>query len=152
MDELYMKEAISEAKSSTYEVPVGAVIVHGGKIIGRGHNLTETNKDPLGHAEIMAIKEASKYLGSWRIMDSTMYVTLEPCAMCAGAIVNSRIDRLVVGAMDTKRGCCGSVENLVDHPSFNHRVDLTTGILEEECSNLLKEFFKDLREGRIKKA
>ncbi|TJX13604.1 nucleoside deaminase [Tissierella creatinini] len=152
MDELYMKEAINEAKSSTYEVPVGAVIVHRGKIIGRGHNMTETNKSPLAHAEIMAIKEASEFLGGWRIIESTMYVTLEPCAMCAGAIVNSRIDRLVIGAMDNKRGCCGSVENLVNHPCFNHRVDLTYGILEKECRALLKDFFKRLREGKITKA
>lgn len=150
MDELYMREAIKEAKRSTYEVPVGAVIVHRGKIIGRGHNMTETDKNPLAHAELIAIKQASEYLGGWRIIDSTIYVTLEPCAMCAGAIVNSRIDRLVIGAMDPKRGCCGSVENLVNHPNFNHRVELTTGILEDECSNLLKNFFKDLRQGRIK--
>lgn len=145
MDEYYMNEAIKEALGCTYEVPVGAIIVHQGKIIGRGHNLIETDKDPTAHAEISAIKMASEYLGGWRLLNCTMYVTLEPCAMCAGAIVNSRIDRLVIGAMDPKRGCCGSVEDLVRHPRFNHRVDLTVGVLEEECSKILKDFFKELR-------
>ena len=140
-----MNEAIKVAKTCTYEVPVGAVIVHKGKIIGSGYNLRETNKDPTAHAEIMAIKEASEHLGGWRLIDCTMYVTLEPCAMCAGAIVNSRIDRLVIGALDPKMGCCGSVEDLVRHNRFNHRVDLSVGILEEECSKLLKDFFKELR-------
>jgi tRNA(adenine34) deaminase len=145
MDEFYMNEALKEAIVCTYEVPVGAIIVHKGKIIGRGHNLRETNKDPLAHAEIMAIKEASEYLGGWRLIDCTMYVTLEPCAMCAGAIVNSRIDRLVIGAMDQKRGCCGSVEDLVRNPRFNHRVELSIGVLEDKCSKLLKDFFKKIR-------
>ena len=145
MDEFYMNEALKEAIVCTYEVPVGAIIVHKGKIIGRGHNLRETNKDPLAHAEIMGIKEASEDLGGWRLIDCTMYVTLEPCAMCAGAIVNSRIDRLVIGAMDQKRGCCGSVEDLVRNPRFNHRVDLSIGVLEDKCSKLLKEFFKKVR-------
>ena len=145
MDEFYMNEALKEAIVCTYEVPVGAVIVHKGKIIGRGHNLRETIKDPTAHAEMMAIKEASEYLGGWRLIDCTMYVTLEPCAMCAGAIVNSRINRLVIGAMDPKRGCCGSVEDLVRNPRFNHRVDLTIGVLEEICVKLLKEFFKRIR-------
>ena len=140
-----MNEALKEAIVCTYEVPVGAIIVHKGKIIGRGHNLRETNKDPLAHAEIMAIKEASEYLGGWRLIDCTMYVTLEPCAMCAGAIVNSRIDRLVIGAMDQKRGCCGSVEDLVRNPRFNHRVELSIGVLEDKCSKLLKDFFKKIR-------
>lgn len=151
MDEEFMLEAIKEAKMSTYEVPVGAVIVHGGKIIGRGHNMTEGDKNPLAHAELIAIKEASDYLGGWRLINCTMYVTLEPCAMCAGAIVNSRIPRLVIGTMDSKRGCCGSIMDLVRHPDFNHRVDLTAGILEEECSRLLKDFFRNLRKGNIKK-
>lgn len=143
-----MNEAIKLAKTCTYEVPVGAIVVHRNKIIGRGYNLRETNKDPTAHAEIMAIKQASKYLGGWRLIDCTMYVTLEPCAMCAGAIVNARIDRLVIGAMDPKMGCCGSVEDLVRHNRFNHKVDLTVGILEEECSKLLTDFFRDLRSGK----
>ena len=146
MDEVYMNEAIKEAIVCTYEVPVGAVIVHKGNIIGRGHNLRETKKDPTAHAEMMAIKEASEYLGGWRLIDCTMYVTLEPCAMCAGAIVNARINRLVIGAMDPKRGCCGSVEDLVQNPRFNHKVDLTIGVLEENCVKLLKEFFKRIRQ------
>ena len=145
MDENFMNEAIKEALVCTYEVPVGAIIVHKGKIIGRGHNLRETTKDPTAHAEIIAIREASEYLGGWRLLDCTMYVTLEPCAMCAGAIVNSRIERLVIGAMDPKRCCCGSVEDLVCNPRFNHRVDLTVGVLEDRCSKLLKEFFKIIR-------
>lgn len=145
MDERFMQEAIKEAKSSVYEVPVGTIIVHKGEIIGRGHNLTITTNDPTSHAEIVAIREASKYLDSWRLLGCTMYVTLEPCAMCAGAIVNSRIDRLVIGAMDSKRGCCGSVEDLVRNPNFNHRVNLTTGIREAECSKLMSNFFKELR-------
>lgn len=145
MDEQFMNEAIKEALVCTYEVPVGAIIVHKGKIIGRGHNLTVTTNDPTSHAEIIAIKEASKYLGAWRLLDCTMYVTLEPCAMCAGAIVNSRVQRLVIGATDAKRGCCGSVEDLVRNPRFNHRVDVTIGILEKECSQLLTNFFRKLR-------
>lgn len=145
MDEFYMNESLKEAIVCTYEVPVGAVIVHKGKIIGRGHNLRETIKDPTAHAEMMAIKEASEYLGGWRLIDCTMYVTLEPCAMCAGAIVNARINRLVIGAMDPKRGCCGSVEDLVRNPRFNHRVELTIGVLEDKCSTLLKDFFKSIR-------
>ena len=143
-----MKEAIKEAKSSTYEVPVGAVIVYNGEIIGRGHNLTITENDPTCHAEIMAIKQACEHLNSWRLLDCTMYVTLEPCAMCAGAIVNSRIKRLVIGAFDLKRGCCGSVEDLVRNPNFNHRVVLSTGILEKECSNMLTNFFKLIRKNK----
>lgn len=149
MDKIYMKEAIRIAKTSTYEVPVGAVVVYKGEIIGRGYNQRETLKDPTAHAEIMAIKEASRKLGGWRLIDCTLYVTLEPCAMCAGAIVNSRIPRLVIGAMDKRFGCCGSIDNIVDSPKFNHRVEVTYGVLEEECASLLKEFFKDLREGKI---
>lgn len=145
MDELFMKEAINIAKTSTYEVPVGTVIVYDGKIIGRGWNRRETEKDPTAHAEIMAIQEASRYLGGWRLVDCTMYVTLEPCAMCAGAIVNARLPRLVIGAMDERFGCCGSNEDLVRHPRMNHRVDLTTGVLEKECKALLTEFFRELR-------
>lgn len=143
-----MNEAIKEASVCTYEVPVGAIIVHEGNIIGRGHNLIETTNDPTSHAEIIAIRQASSYLNSWRLIDCTIYVTLEPCPMCAGAIINSRIKRLVIGALDEKRGCCGSVEDLVRHPRFNHRLDLTIGVLEEESSKLLKDFFKQLREDK----
>ncbi len=145
MDEKYMNEAIKIAKTSTYEVPVGAVVVYNDKIIGRGYNQRETKKNPIAHAEIMAIEEASRYLGGWRLVDCTLYVTLEPCAMCAGAIVNARIPRLVIGAMDPRHGCCGSVEDLVRHPRLNHRVELRTGVLEKESAQLLKDFFRDLR-------
>ncbi|MBU5439370.1 tRNA adenosine(34) deaminase TadA [Tissierella sp. MSJ-40] len=147
MDEKYMKVALEEAKKaySTYEVPVGAIIVHKNKIIGRGYNKRETLKDPTAHAEILAIKEASEYLGGWRLIDCTMYVTLEPCPMCAGAIVNSRIDKLIIGTRDLKMGCCGTVEDLTNHPKFNHRLEVIFGILEEECSNLMRDFFKELR-------
>lgn len=141
-----MKEAIELAKTCTYEVPVGAIIVYNDKIIGKGFNLRETLKDPTAHAEMMAIKEASQYLGAWRLEDCTMYATLEPCAMCAGAIVNSRIKRLVIGTQDPKMGCCGSVEDLVRNQKFNHRVEVKFGVLEEECSKLLKDFFKKLRD------
>lgn len=145
MDEKFMNEAIKIAKTSTYEVPVGAVVVYNDKIIGRGYNQRETEKDPTAHAEIMAIQEASRYLGGWRLVDCTLYVTLEPCAMCAGAIVNARIPRLVIGAMDPRHGCCGSVEDLVRHPRLNHRVELRTGVQEKECAQLLKNFFRDIR-------
>jgi len=140
-----MKIALEIAKTSTYEVPVGAVVVYNGKVIGKGYNRRETEKDPTAHAEIMAIQEASNYLGGWRLVDCTLYVTLEPCAMCAGAIVNARITRLVIGAMDPRHGCCGSVEDLVRHPRLNHRVELKTGVLERESAQLLKDFFRELR-------
>lgn len=145
MDEFFMNKAIDIAKTSTYEVPVGAIVVYDGIIIGKGWNRRETEKDPTAHAEIMAIQEASRYLGGWRLVDCTMYVTLEPCVMCAGAIVNARLPRLVIGAMDPRFGCCGSVEDLVRHQRMNHRVNLTIGVLEKECASLLKDFFKDLR-------
>lgn len=150
MDNFYMRHAILQAEKaySTYEVPVGAIIVHGKKIIGCGYNKMESLKSPLAHGEIMAIEMASKYLDAWRLLDCTMYVTLEPCAMCAGAIVNSRIERLVIGSRDKKRGCCGSVLNLVDYPKFNHRLEVDFGVLEEECSLLLKDFFKGLRRNK----
>lgn len=145
-----MRHAIIQAEraSSTYEVPVGAIIVFKNKIIACGYNMTENRQSPLAHAEIMAIDMAANYLQSWRLLDCTMYVTLEPCAMCAGAIVNSRIERLVIGTKDKKRGCAGSVLNIVDHPKFNHRLELTFGVLERECSGLLKDFFKKLREDK----
>lgn len=150
MDIFYMKEALKEAKKaySTYEVPVGAVIVYNGEIIGRGYNQRESLKDPTAHAEMLAIKDASKYLDAWRLMDCTMYVTLEPCAMCAGALVNSRIDRLIIGTRDPKRGCCGTIEDLTNHPKFNHRIEVEFGVLEEECSSIISSFFKELRENK----
>ena len=146
-DIYFMGEALKEAEKAKdiLEVPIGAVIVKDNIVIARGHNMVENKKSSLNHAEIIAIDEACKKVGDWRLNDCTMYVTLEPCAMCAGAIINSRIDRLIIGAMDKKRGCCGSIINIVDDGAFNHRVDLKTGVLEEECSNILKDFFKDLR-------
>ncbi|MBC8587341.1 tRNA adenosine(34) deaminase TadA [Paratissierella segnis] len=146
MDENYMRIALALAEACTYEVPVGAIIVYNDMIIGRGFNLRETLKDPTAHAEIIAIKEASQYLGGWRLENCTMYVTLEPCPMCAGAIVNARIKRLVIGSTDPKMGCCGSVEDLIRNSKFNHRVDVTFGVLEDECSKVLKDFFKNLRD------
>ena len=145
-----MRHAILQAEKaySIYEVPVGAVIVYDKKIIACGYNKVESLKNPLAHGEIMAIDMASKYLDAWRLLDCTMYVTLEPCAMCAGAIVNSRIKRLVIGTRDEKRGSCGSVLNIVDDPNFNHRVQVDFGVLQEEASKLLKEFFKELRKKR----
>jgi len=150
MDELYMRLALEEAYKalSTYEVPIGAVIVHEDKVIGRGYNRREIDKDPTAHAEIIAIKEASKYLGGWRLTGATIYVTLEPCAMCAGAIINSRIDRVVIGTKDPKGGCCGSIINLLDNPVFNHRADVKFGVLEYECSSIITNFFKQIRNNK----
>ena len=146
----YMKEAIKQAKKAwkLTEVPIGCVIVYNDKIIGRGYNRRNTDKTTLGHAEITAIKRASKIMGDWRLEDCTLYVTLEPCQMCAGAIVQSRIPRVVVGCMNPKAGCAGSILNLLDIQAFNHQADLTTGVLEEECSQLMKQFFRELREAR----
>lgn len=150
MDILYMREALEEAKKAAtiYEVPVGAVVVYEGEIIGRGYNQRETSNDPTAHAEILAIKEASKHLNAWRLLNCTMYVTLEPCAMCAGAIVNARIGKLVIGTRDPKRGCCGTVEDLTNHPKFNHRLEVEFGVLEDECSSIISSFFKELRESK----
>ena len=150
MEEKFMKEALKEAKKAynKLEVPVGAVIVKDGQIIARAHNLKETKYDTTKHAEILAIQKASKKLNSWRLLDCEMYVTLEPCQMCAGAIVQSRIPRVVVGCMNPKAGCTGSILNLLDIQAFNHQADLTTGVLEEECSQLMKQFFRELREAR----
>ena len=145
MEIKYMKEALKEAQKSTYDIPVGAIIVYEDEILARAHNLTESNQDPTDHAEIIAIKEASKILGSWRLLDCAMYVSLEPCPMCAGAIISSRIKRLVIGARDPKRGCCGSVYNLVDNANFNHRVELVTGVMEDESRKLLQDFFRKRR-------
>ncbi len=143
-----MEIALKQAKEAReiLEVPIGAVIVKDGKIIAKGYNKRETLKNPLAHAEILAIEQASRALDSWRLLDCTMYVTIEPCAMCAGAIVNSRIKRVVIGAMDPKMGACGSVVDLVRHEKFNHSVELEVGVLEEKCSGIMKEFFKELRD------
>ena len=144
-----MRQALVEAQKaySTYEVPVGAVVVHKDIIIGRGFNKKETLGDPTAHAEIIAIKEASNYLGQWRLNDCTLYVTLEPCAMCAGAIINSRIDRVVIGTRDYRMGCCGTVEDITINKKFNHRAQVSFGILEEASTSILKAFFKELRGG-----
>ena len=144
--EKFMKEALKEAKKAydKLEVPVGAVIVKDGKIIARAHNLKETKKDTTKHAEILAIEKASKKLEAWRLLDCEMYVTLEPCSMCAGAMINSRIKKLYIGALDEKTGAAGSVLNLFDYP-FNHKVEVEKGIMKENCEKILKEFFKDLR-------
>ena len=146
--EKYMKDAIRQAKKAATlgEVPIGCVIVHDGQVIGRGYNRRNTDKSTLAHAEITAIKRASKKLGDWRLEDCTLYVTLEPCQMCAGALVQSRIDEVVIGSMNPKAGCAGSVLNLLEMEGFNHQVKVTRGVLEEECSSMLSNFFKELRE------
>jgi len=144
----YMKEAIKEAKKAAKkgEVPIGCVIVYEDKIIGRGHNKRNTNKTTLAHAELLAIQKASKTMGDWRLEDCTMYITLEPCQMCSGAIVQARIKEVIVGAMNPKAGCAGSILNILQMKEFNHQVELETGVMEEECSQVLKEFFVGLRE------
>lgn len=146
-DEKYMKEAIRQAKKAAAigEVPIGCIIVYEDKIIGRGYNRRMVDHTVLAHAEILAMKKACKKMGDWRLEGCTMYITLEPCPMCAGAIVQARIPRVVVGSMNPKAGCAGSVMNLLQEPGFNHQVELEKGILEEECSTMLKEFFKVLR-------
>ena len=146
--EYYMKQALKEAKKAykKLEVPVGAVIVKDGKIIARAHNQKETKTDTTKHAEILAIQKASKKLESWRLIDCEMYITLEPCSMCAGAIINSRIKKVYIGAMDEKTGAVGSVLNLFEDYTFNHKVEAETGIMEKECQETLKKFFKELRE------
>lgn len=146
-DEKYMKEALKQAKKAyaLEETPIGCVIVHEGKIIACGYNRRNTDKSPLAHAEISAIKKASKKLGDWRLEECTLYVTLEPCQMCAGAIIQSRIPRVVVGCMNPKAGCAGSVLNLLDVQAFNHQAEVKTKVLEEECSLMMKQFFRELR-------
>ncbi len=143
-----MKEAIKEAIKAykKLEVPVGVVIVKNNKIIARAHNVKEEKKDTTKHAEIIAIQKASKKLENWRLTDCEMYVTLEPCSMCAGALINSRIKKLYIGAMDSKTGAVGSVLNLLEDYKFNHKVEVKTKILEKECSDILQDFFKKLRE------
>lgn len=149
-DEKFMRAAIRQAKKAEniQEAPIGCVIVCDGKIIARGYNRRNTDKNTLAHAELAAIKKASKKLGDWRLEGCTMYVTLEPCQMCAGAIVQSRMDKVVIGSMNPKAGCAGSVLNLLQVPAFNHQVALKTGVLEEECSAMLSNFFKSLREAK----
>lgn len=148
LDERYMKQAIRQAKKAEAleEVPIGCVITYEGKVIARGYNRRNTDKNTLAHAEIAAIRKASRKMGDWRLEGCTMYVTLEPCQMCAGALVQSRISRVVIGSMNPKAGCGGSVLNLLQMPQFNHQVDVERGVLEEECSTMLSNFFKDLRE------
>ena len=147
-DESFMKQAVKQAKKAydKLETPIGCVIVHEDKIIARGYNKRNMKKNTLAHAEILAINKASKVLGDWRLEDCTMYVTLEPCPMCAGAIVQARIPRVVIGSMNPKAGCAGSILNLLQMPEFNHQVELETGVLEEECSQMMKDFFRELRE------
>lgn len=146
--ERFMKEAIKQAKKAEAlkEVPIGCVIVSDGKIIARGYNRRNTDKNTLSHAELNAIRKASRKLGDWRLEGCTMYVTLEPCQMCSGALVQSRIDEVVIGAMNPKAGCAGSVMNLLEAEGFNHKVKITKGVLEEECSRMLSDFFRELRE------
>ena len=146
--ERFMKEAVRQAKKAwaLKEVPIGCVIVSDGKIIARGYNRRNTDKNTLSHAELNAIRKASKKLGDWRLEGCTMYVTLEPCQMCAGAIVQARISKVVIGSMNPKAGCAGSIINLLQMKQFNHQVEMETGILEEECSEMLSQFFKELRE------
>lgn len=152
MEEKFMKEAIKEAKKAydKLEVPVGCVIVKDGKIIARSHNQKETKLDTTKHAEILAIQKASKKLGAWRLLDCEMYITLEPCTMCAGAIINSRIKKVYFGAKDEKTGACGSVLNLFKDYTFNHKVEIEEGIMQEECEKILKDFFKELRKTKKK--
>lgn len=149
-EEKYMREAIRQAKKAGKlgEVPIGCVIVYQDKIIGRGYNRRIIDKNVLSHAEIIAIKKACKVMGDWRLEDCTMYVTLEPCPMCAGAIVQARIPRVVIGCMNPKAGCAGSVLDMLHEDGFNHQVETTIGVLEEECSTMLKEFFKALRRSK----
>ncbi len=150
IDEKYMKEALRQAKKAyaLQEVPIGCVIVYEDQIIARGYNRRNTDKNTTSHAEINAIRRASKKLGDWRLEGCTIYITLEPCQMCAGAIVQSRITRAVIGAMNPKAGCAGSVLNLLDMKEFNHQVAVERGILKEECSTMLSGFFRELRESR----
>ena len=146
-DEKYMREAIKQARKAAKieEVPIGCVIVYDSKIIARGYNRRNTDKSTLAHAEIIAIRKAAKIIGDWRLEDCTMYITLEPCPMCAGAIVQARIPRVVVGAMNPKAGCAGSVINLLQMDGFNHKAELTSGILVDECRTMLQDFFKEMR-------
>ena len=144
-----MREALVDARRAEAlgEVPIGAVVVRDGRVIGRGHNLRESRGDPLAHAELEAIAEAARAVKGWRLSGCTLFVTLEPCAMCAGALVNGRVDRLVFGARDPKAGFCGSLGDLVRDPRLNHRLEVRAGVLEAESSRLLRDFFSGLRRG-----
>ena len=150
--EFWMREAIIEARKAEAigEVPIGAVVVYQGEIIGRGYNLRETTMDSTAHAEMVAIREASKALNSWRLLDCQLYVTLEPCPMCAGAIVQSRLPLTVYGTPDPKAGCAGTLMNLLEEPRFNHRTEVIQGILQEDCAILLTTFFRRLRQKHAK--
>ena len=152
MEEKYMKEALKEEKKAynKLEIPVGAIIIKDGKIIARAHNIKEEKKDTTKHAEIIAIQKASKKLDSWRLNDCEMYVTLEPCSMCAGAIIQSRIKKVYIGTMDKKTGACGSVLNLLQDYKFNHMVEVEKEICKDECEKILKDFFKELRKIKMK--
>lgn len=147
-DEKYMKEAIRQAKKAYAigEVPIGCVIVYEGQIIGRGYNRRTTDHNTIAHAETIAIKKAGNKMNDWRLEDCVMYVTLEPCQMCSGAIVQSRMKKVVIGCMNPKAGCAGSILNLLQMSEFNHQVEIEIGVLEEECSQLMKNFFRELRE------
>ena len=146
--EKFMKEAIRQAKKAYLleEVPIGCVIVHEGKIIARGYNRRNTDRNTLSHAELIAIRKAAKKLGDWRLEECTMYVTLEPCKMCAGAMMQARLTEAVIGCMNPKAGCAGSVLNILEMDGFNHKVQVTRGVLEEECSQMMSQFFRELRE------
>ncbi len=146
-DEKYMKEAIRQAKKAYAlgEVPIGCVIVQGDQIVGRGYNRRTIDKNTIAHAETIAIRRANKKVGDWRLEDCTMYVTLEPCQMCSGAIVQSRMKKVVIGCMNPKAGCAGSILNLLQMDAFNHQVEVERGVLEDECSQMMKDFFKELR-------
>ncbi|MDD4680724.1 MAG: tRNA adenosine(34) deaminase TadA [Clostridia bacterium] len=147
IQEALMQEALVEAQKAYVfdEVPIGAVVVKDGKIIGRGHNLRERVKDPTLHAEIIAIKQAAKALGSWRLSDCDLYVTIEPCPMCAGAVLQARIRQLIFGARDPKAGCAGSLYNLLQDSRFNHQTEVVEGVLEEDCSQIMKDYFRQKR-------
>ena len=146
-DEKFMKKALHQAKRAAAigEIPIGCVIVRDGRVIARGFNQRRSKKTTLAHAEMIAVDKASRKLGDWRLEGCTMYVTLEPCQMCSGALVQSRIDRVVIGTMNPKAGCAGSILNLLRMPEFNHQVEITAGVLQAECSNILQDFFRDLR-------
>ena len=153
-EEKYMKEALRQAKKAEKlgEVPIGCVIVKDGKIIARGYNRRNTDKNTLAHAELQAIRKASKAVGDWRLEECTMYITLEPCQMCAGAIVQARIPKVVIGSRNPKAGCAGSVLDLLHVPAFNHQVELEEGVLQEECSEMLTSFFRELRKKKKQEA
>lgn len=148
-DDAWMELALAEAEKASRlgDVPVGAVVVRGGEILSRAHNRREIDQDPLGHAELLAVRLAANRIGSWRLVGCSLYVTLEPCAMCAGALVASRVERLVFGAWDPKAGFCGTLENLVQDERLNHRLEVVAGVCEAECAALLKRFFSALRTG-----